>query len=186
MLPYYLKYMLKIMKLLLPIIFSSFLYLHLNALDLSKIDSGDFIGGNPYSSGKRVNSVQKTSSNSPQAKPLEGSYRGSAQERKLDTQIRKYQSNQKGLLGIYRGKAQERQIDKQIQQYRPYAKKNAEAFGEDAKSDPNFNRHVNLHEIQKVTPGWQSRDRVPEYRTKAGVKPPQAPLNPYFSKPPKR
>ena len=45
-----LKIYVKIMNLLLPIIFSSFLYLHLNALDLSKIDSGDFIGGNPYSS----------------------------------------------------------------------------------------------------------------------------------------
>lgn len=174
------------MNLLLPIIFSSFLYLHLNALDLSKIDSGDFIGGNPYSSAKRVNTIQEISSSSHQNKGVEGSYRGSAQERKLDAQIRKYQSNQKGLLGIYRGKAQERQIDKQIQQYRPYAKKNAETFGEDAKLEPNFDRHVNLHEIQKVTPSLQSRDRVPEYRTKAGIKPPQAPLNPLFSKPPSR
>jgi len=166
-----------------PHYFLLFLCLHVNALNLSKIDSRDFIGGNPYTTAKRVNTVQKTSSNSHQTKALEGSYRGSAQESKLDAQIRKYQSNQKDLLEIYRDNAQERQIDKQIQQYHPYAKKNAEAFGEDAKLDPNFDRHVNLQEIQKVTPSSQSRDRVPEYRTKAGIKPPQALLNPLFSKP---
>ena len=158
----------------------------MNALDISKIDSKDFVGGNPYKSSERLGNPKKNSSSPQKAKSSEESYRGSASEKQLDDQIRKYRSNQKGILQIYRSNQQERQIDKQIQQYRPYAKKNAETFGEDAKLEPNFDRNENLHEIQKITPSSQSRDRVPEYRTKPGIKPPQAPLNPLFSKPPSR
>ncbi len=91
-----------------------------------------------------------------------------------------------GILERYRGSIQEKMLDQQIKNYRAYAKKNALTFGRDFKHLPNYDRHVGLEKLRKVIPDPQSRDRVPEYRIKAGLKPPPPMLNPYFSKPPRR
>ena len=91
-----------------------------------------------------------------------------------------------GILERYRGSIQEKMLDQQIKNYRAYAKKNALTFGRDFKHLPNYDRHVGLEKLRKVIPDSQSRDRVPEYRIKAGLKPPPPMLNPYFSKPPRR
>ena len=91
-----------------------------------------------------------------------------------------------GILERYRGSIQEKMLDQQIKNYRAYAKKNALTFGRDFKHLPNYDRHVGLEKLRKVIPDSQSRDRVPEYRIKAGLKPPPLMLNPYFSKPPRR
>jgi hypothetical protein len=90
------------------------------------------------------------------------------------------------ILERYRGSIQEKQLDQQIKNYRAYAKKNAMTFGKEYMKDPNYDRHVGLEKLRKVIPNSQSRDRVPEYRIKAGMKPPAPKLNPYFSKPPRR
>ena len=91
-----------------------------------------------------------------------------------------------GILERYRGSIQEKMLDQQIKNYRAYAKKNALTFGRDFKHLPNYDRHVGLEKLRKVIPDSQSRDRVPEYRIKTGLKPPPPMLNPYFSKPPRR
>lgn len=91
-----------------------------------------------------------------------------------------------GILERYRGSIQEKQLDQQIKNYRAYAKKNAQAFGRDYMSDQNYDRHVGLQKLRKVIPNSQNSDRIPEYRLKAGLRPPAPKLNPYFSKPPRR
>ena len=91
-----------------------------------------------------------------------------------------------GILEMYRGSIQEKMLDQQIKNYRAYAKKNAETFGRAYMNHPNYDRHVGLEKLRKVMPSSQSRDRVPAYRLKAGLKPPAPKLNPYFSKPPRR
>ena len=91
-----------------------------------------------------------------------------------------------GILERYRGSVQEKKLDQQIKNYRAYAKKNALTFGRDFKHLPNYDRHVGLEKLRKVIPNSQTRDRIPEYRLKAGLKPPAPQLNPYFNKPPRR
>jgi hypothetical protein len=91
-----------------------------------------------------------------------------------------------GILERYRGSVQEKMLDEQIKNYRAYAKKNAQTFGKAYMNDPNYNRHVGLEKLRKVMPNSQTRDRIPEYRLKAGLKPPAPQLNPYFNKPPRR
>ena len=91
-----------------------------------------------------------------------------------------------GILERYRGSVQEKMLDQQIKNYRAYAKKNALTFGRDFKNLPNYYRHVGLEKLRKVMPKSQTRDRLPEYRLKAGLKPPAPQLNPYFKKLPRR
>ena len=78
-----------------------------------------------------------------------------------------------GILERYRGSIQEKMLDQQIKNYRAYAKKNALTFGRDFKHLPNYDRHVGLEKLRKVIPDSQSRDRVPEYRIKAGLNHPR-------------
>ena len=91
-----------------------------------------------------------------------------------------------GILERYRGSVQEKKLDQQIKNYRAYAKKNALTFGRDFKHLPNYDRHVGLGKLRKVIPNSQTRDRISEYRLKAGLKSPALQLNPYFNKPPRR
>ncbi len=91
-----------------------------------------------------------------------------------------------GILERYRGSVQEKMLDEQIKKYRAYSKKNAQTFGKAYMKDPNYDRHVGLEKLRKVIPNSQTRDRIPEYRLKAGLKPPAPKLNKYFSKPPRK
>lgn len=108
----------------------SFLCLNLNALDLSKINPNDFIGGNPYKTTypqTQVTNVSRSVDN----KPVADLYKGSSHQQALNSQISKYKSNKKSnnIVTKYRGSSHESRLDAQIRNYRPSAKENERVFG---------------------------------------------------------
>ena len=97
-----------------------------NALDLSKVNQSDIIGGNPYT----TSTFNKTSNKKSEVSTIKN-YRGSANQQLLDQQIRNYQNSKKknSLINKYRGSHHERALDAQIRNYRASAKENARVFG---------------------------------------------------------
>jgi hypothetical protein len=120
----------KILNKLIPLIllFASFTA---SALDLSKVNPRDIIGGNPYPADRQLVNPRPAPQPSKQTESQKSRYRGSKQEQALDAQIRAYKLSRKNktLINRYRGSKQERDLDAQIRNYRASAKENERVFG---------------------------------------------------------
>ena len=81
------------------------------------------------------------------------------------------------ILDRYRGSAQESRLDEQIRNYREKAALNAKVFGRGHTHRPGYDRHIGLEKLRKPLPAHVKKDVVPLHRVKAGLKaPPPMPL----------
>lgn len=81
------------------------------------------------------------------------------------------------ILDRYRGSAQESRLDEQIRNYREKARLNAKVFGRGHTHRAGYDRHIGIQGLRKPLPAHVKKDAVPLHRLKAGLKaPPPKPL----------
>lgn len=124
----------------LPVIAFVFSGIAAGALDLGKIDSKDFIGGNPYLRPVKGETTKSKPSHPSAYSSIESRYQGSSPEQGVDSQIQKFKTNETNLVRKYRGTTHEGALDRQIANYGESAKENERVFGAPYRKSADKNR----------------------------------------------
>jgi len=124
-----------------------------SALDYSKLNSSNSIGGNPFQvkSPSRSGAYQHTAPNS-NVTPLRNRYSTSSHGNRLDNQIRNYKQSKKdnSIKNAYSSSSHAQRLDAQIRNYRASAKENERVFGAPYRKSPSTTKKPSLDDLLKT------------------------------------